>query len=180
MTKDVIMDSRIGKKVRGIEKSQFYRDPTIPSLATWVIQKLKADVVARQAGQGLSPSVNSEAERNQNDHLRKLGPKPGSFGMRGDGRQDDCPVSAKSTVSPRLQDTTRSKGNPLSQSNGGGKQSKSASHLLDLMSMSASLPICSLMDSFLICEFALCCEKTRVVVETQPAAAVTETFSGIL
>ena len=159
MTKDVIMDSRIGKKVRGIEKSRCYRDATIPSLATWVIQKLKADVGVQKADQGSSLRDSGEAGRYQNGQLRKSGPTSESFGRRGDGKQDDRSVMEKPTVSPRPQETARVKGKPFSFPNGSGMQSKSASHLLDLMSMYA---LCSFARRFVLLTRGLLCAVRRL------------------
>lgn len=143
MTKDVIIDSRIGKKVRGIERHGSFRDSTIPGLATWVIQKLKTDV--QKEDQDLTKSINGKSGRDKENRSRgSSSPRRDSSSLRDDVKRDDRSASAKFTSSTR-QDTRAIKGKAPATSNGSGtvlNRSNSASHLLNLMSTSSFTMFC--------------------------------------
>lgn len=68
VTREAILESKIGKKVRNVERRGSFQDSTIPSLATWVIQKLKSDVGAQPEGQSSSKRVNSKSEGDKEKH----------------------------------------------------------------------------------------------------------------
>ena len=129
MTKDVIINSRIGKKVRKIERRGSYKDPAIPSLAAWVIQKLKADVGVPRVDQKQSISVDRKAQHDKERQMRQ-----GSSALRG-VKRDDRSASVKLTDRSRPQDARLEKGKVLTVGNDSGR-SNSASHLLSLMSTS--------------------------------------------
>lgn len=141
VTRDAIIASKIGKKVRNVEKRGSFQDSTIPLLATWVIQKLKTDVGVQSEGQGSSKSVNGKSEGDKESHSRGTSsPRRNTpIHHREDTKRDDRSASAKPTSSTRQQDARPSKGKAVVTANGNGpalKRSNSASHLLNLMSMS--------------------------------------------
>ncbi|UIZ27751.1 hypothetical protein KXD40_005730 [Peronospora effusa] len=132
VSKDVIIDSRIGKKVRGIQKRGSYKNSAIPSLAAWVIEKLKADVGVHRVDQKPSISVDGKVQRDKESHTRESNSqRQCSSALRG-AKRDDRPASVKLTDRSRLQDTRLDKGKALNVGNDGGR-SNSASHLLSLM-----------------------------------------------
>ena len=135
MTKDVIINSRIGKKVRKIERRGSYKDPAIPSLAAWVIQKLKADVGVPRVDQKQSISVDRKAQHDkERQMLESNSRRQGSSALRG-VKRDDRSASVKLTDRSRPQDARLEKGKVLTVGNDSGR-SNSASHLLSLMSTS--------------------------------------------
>ncbi|KAJ8525587.1 hypothetical protein ON010_g15527 [Phytophthora cinnamomi] len=138
VTREAIMESKIGKKVRSVEKRGSFQDSTIPCLATWVIQKLKTDAGIQPEVQDSSKSVTSKSEGDKENHSRgsssprRTTPTP----HREDHKRDERSASAKPTNSTRKGDTRPITGKATSISNGNGpalKRSNSASHLLKLM-----------------------------------------------
>ncbi|CAH0476501.1 unnamed protein product [Peronospora belbahrii] len=129
VTKDVIRDSRIGKKVRGIEKQGFYKDAAIPSLATWVIQKLKADVGVQEVNQ---KSDKDRVQREEESHLRGSNFQKQSTSDVRSVKDNDRSATAKVKDSLRPQDARLEKEKSSTVLNSGGR-SNSASHLLNLM-----------------------------------------------
>ncbi|KAG4037996.1 hypothetical protein PC123_g26441, partial [Phytophthora cactorum] len=132
ITKDTIIDSRIGKKVRGVEKRGSYRDSSISGLAAWVIKKMKADFAVQGEAQVPSKSVNGKSaggtanrRRGSNSPRRSI-PSP-----RDDEKRDDRLTTPKLAGSPRS-----NKPKTPSTSNGSGpaaKRSNSVNHLQNLM-----------------------------------------------
>ncbi|CAI5731438.1 unnamed protein product [Peronospora destructor] len=132
VTKDVIMNSRIGKKVRGIQRRGSYKDSAIPRLAAWVIEKLKTDVGVYRMDQKPSISVDGKARRDKERHMRESNSqRQGSSALHG-VKCDDRLASVKLTDRSRPQDTRLNTGKVLTVGNDGGR-SNSASHLQSLM-----------------------------------------------
>ncbi|KAI9905490.1 hypothetical protein PsorP6_013746 [Peronosclerospora sorghi] len=132
VTKNGIIDSGIGKKVRGIEKSGSYKDSAISGLASWVIKKLKADVGVQDGNHGTNSSVTYKAQIDRENRSQKSdSPRQGSF--------SECRSELVKPISPRPLGASLSKENISTKSNGTVKRSNSASHLQNLMSTSFSI-----------------------------------------
>lgn len=130
ITKKAIMNSRIGKKVRVVEKRGAYKDSSIPGLAAWVIRKMKADVGAVKEDRVRHNGVSGGDSNNQSQGSDALG-RRNNISPRGDAKHDNRQVEFEATDSPQLR---TSKTSSLSSGSGFAlKQSNSANHLQSLM-----------------------------------------------
>ncbi|KUF81372.1 hypothetical protein AM587_10006276 [Phytophthora nicotianae] len=132
ITRDAIIDSKIGKKIRVIEKRGTYRDSSIPDLASWVIKKMKADVGIQNETQVPSTTLNEKSAGDSGNRGRgSNSPRRSTPSPRDDEKHDDRPSIPKSTDSPRP-----NKAKTSSTSNGSApavKRSNSVNHLHNLM-----------------------------------------------
>ncbi|GMF17732.1 unnamed protein product [Phytophthora lilii] len=135
VTREALLESKIGKKVRNIERRGSFRDSTIPDLATWVIQKLKRDVGALKEPQEASKRVNGKSEGDKENRSRgSSSPRHQTSNLKRDDTNRD--KAAKSVSNSRAQDVRSSNGKSAVTSNGSGstlKRSNSVSHLLNLL-----------------------------------------------
>lgn len=124
------MDSRIGKRVRAIEKRGDYQDLSIPGLASWVINKMKADVTEAQ---DTSERETNKASQEATKHSQgSNGLRRSTSSHRSDGKRDDR-TATTSKGAPNTSANKFSTSSPVTTGVAGLKRSNSANHLLNLM-----------------------------------------------
>jgi hypothetical protein len=134
VTREAIMASNIGRKVRIIEKRGSFQDPSISALAAWVINKMKSDVGVQNESQ--APGANGKYDGNKENSSRGSSSPRRSASKRQDEstKRNDRPETAKAANAAQKTRPSKEKAAaPANGSNPSLKRSNSASHLQSLL-----------------------------------------------